>query len=519
VLEEIARLCEFLPLALRVVGAQIARDPSIASRIADDLRDALLRLRRLSPEGQGVAAAFKASAVRLPEGLQLFFWLCGLHPGPRITADNVAALAACEVHEAKIALADLLDANLLIEREPTVYAMHDLVKDYAQKRCRSEIPEERQRVLLNGLCAWYIVVLDRGGDVRWLSDERTNVVALCMATPGRSSTELALKAGLQLMDMGYYSETEQLSTLAAVRYADEGDIDKEAQAVWMLGNVSRLVGDYASAESKFGDALRLFSLAANSGGEVKSLWGLAEVAYLTGEYQRALNTYADVLSRHQRGGDIQGVADAEWAIATVIAYSTGDLERAEARFTESLELYRRLGNARGVAMSYWGLADVARMRGDYDAAKRYYGRTRSDQRSLGNRREEADALWGLGDVACKEGLPDVGEGYFHEALKIHEEIRNTRGRANALWGLGEVNRLRGRTSSARERFRQALDLHRRLGNKKGQVMSLIGLGKLALSAGDFADASNVLKEIQRNVSSLGEPIKHDVRAIFGDVIR
>lgn len=90
--EELAALCDGLPLALRLAAARLAARPRLALRaMADDLVDEHQRLSLLSGEDLGVAATLRLSVQQLPPaGAQLFRQLA-LHVGSEL--DGAAAAA------------------------------------------------------------------------------------------------------------------------------------------------------------------------------------------------------------------------------------------------------------------------------------------------------------------------------------------------------------------------------------------------------------------------------------------
>jgi hypothetical protein len=66
-----------------------------------------------------------------------------------------------------------------------------------------------------------------------------------------------------------------------------------------------------------------------------------------------------------------------------------------------LELYRELGDRHGEAIARRGLADVDRMQGNYEPARREYTAVLELYRELGDRDEEA---------ACRSALEKMGPG-------------------------------------------------------------------------------------------------------------
>jgi transcriptional regulator with XRE-family HTH domain len=132
--DEIARLCAHLPLALTVAAARAAVRPGfpIAS-LAADLRDTAGRLDALDSgdPGASVRAVFSWSYQQLSAEAARMFRLLGLHPGPDISVPAAASLAAVEKPEARRLLRELARGCLIAEHIPGRYAFHDLLRAYA----------------------------------------------------------------------------------------------------------------------------------------------------------------------------------------------------------------------------------------------------------------------------------------------------------------------------------------------------------------------------------------------------
>ncbi|MFD9355129.1 BTAD domain-containing putative transcriptional regulator [Streptomyces sp. NPDC060031] len=133
---ELARLCDGLPLALRITAAQLAARPrwrlaDLAAELADEQRRlALLSLDDF--EDAGVAAALRLTVQGLPpDALRLFAQL-GVLPGPDLDRGAAAALLDRSPAVAAEALDRLAGAHLITEYAPGRYSLHDLVRLYAR---------------------------------------------------------------------------------------------------------------------------------------------------------------------------------------------------------------------------------------------------------------------------------------------------------------------------------------------------------------------------------------------------
>ncbi|MFJ6012795.1 BTAD domain-containing putative transcriptional regulator [Streptomyces sp. NPDC092952] len=134
--ERLARLCDGLPLALRIAAAQLAARPhwqlaDLAAELADEQR----RLALLSlddAQESGVAAVLRSTVRGLaPEAVRLFA-LLGVVPGPDLDRYAAAALLGRPAAVAAEALDRLAGAHLVTEHAPGRYSPPDLVRLYAR---------------------------------------------------------------------------------------------------------------------------------------------------------------------------------------------------------------------------------------------------------------------------------------------------------------------------------------------------------------------------------------------------
>ncbi len=131
--DEITRLCGYLPLAIGMLASQLRHHPAwTAAALAAELASARDRLALMRAENLSVAAAFGLSYADLTEGQQRLFRRLGLHPGPSIDADAAAALDGTTLDTARRHLDELYDQHLLTEPAHGRYQLHDLLREHAR---------------------------------------------------------------------------------------------------------------------------------------------------------------------------------------------------------------------------------------------------------------------------------------------------------------------------------------------------------------------------------------------------
>lgn len=130
---QIARLCDGLPLALRVAAARlIGRPQRSVAGLAAELADEQQRLALLSAEDTGVAATLRTSVARLTgSDARLLGALARGHTRD-VDAQAAASLAGTDVTTAREGLDRLAASHLIQEEGPGSYALPGLVRLYAR---------------------------------------------------------------------------------------------------------------------------------------------------------------------------------------------------------------------------------------------------------------------------------------------------------------------------------------------------------------------------------------------------
>jgi len=131
---ELARLCDGLPLALRIAGARLQTRPSwqlayLVRRMADHGQ----RLGELRVGDRSVEAAFGPSYDQLPPEQQHGFRVLGLAPTVEFDRLTAAAMLGWPARDAEQMLENLVDTSLLQQPRPGRYRMHDLVRVHARR--------------------------------------------------------------------------------------------------------------------------------------------------------------------------------------------------------------------------------------------------------------------------------------------------------------------------------------------------------------------------------------------------
>ncbi|WP_371493745.1 helix-turn-helix domain-containing protein [Kitasatospora sp. NBC_00374] len=136
---ELAGLCGYLPLALRIAGQRlVARPQQTVGHLVRQLTAEEDRLDVLETGDLAVRPAFALSYRKLPAETRQVLRRCALTAGYDVSAAVVAAYADLPVRRTERHLEQLTDAGLVQLSTPERYRLHDLVRLYAGERLAAE---------------------------------------------------------------------------------------------------------------------------------------------------------------------------------------------------------------------------------------------------------------------------------------------------------------------------------------------------------------------------------------------
>jgi DNA-binding SARP family transcriptional activator len=138
----LARLCDGLPLALRIVAARLAARPHwTVAHLVDRLRDEARRLDELTVGGLDVRARLATSYAALSPPARLLFRSLGALPDADLPTPLARRPPGIREADVEDALEELVDAQLVeVGVGPTRYRLSGLVRLYAAERLASDEP-------------------------------------------------------------------------------------------------------------------------------------------------------------------------------------------------------------------------------------------------------------------------------------------------------------------------------------------------------------------------------------------
>ncbi|MEV0374220.1 BTAD domain-containing putative transcriptional regulator [Streptomyces sp. NPDC050636] len=503
---ELVRLCDGLPLALRIAGARLQTRPAwtlayLVDRMAGDER----RLGELSAGDRSVEAAFRLSYDQLAPEQQLGFRTLGLSPTVEFDPLTSAAMLGWSSHDAEQILEGLVDASLVQQPRPGRYRLHDLVRVHARRLAEAapaEAGADRTAALRLYLDAGRITSdLGPGGfptgpqpteapfaDWKdadgWLDAAGGELVDVVGHAAALGEADYACWIAEALSDyfarQGRYHECRAALDIA-LAHADEATDRRMAPALRnCMGITDVYQGRTLPARAWFTEALELSRRGADQGEEARALSGLGAVELSSGRPDLAIAPLNAAVELAQR-------LDDKWLVSMALCvlggvhHAQGHHEEALTCLAAALAHAEKNGRPRMISRALTCAADVHLDLGHYGEAKTLYRHAADLAQQVGDVLLQALVLTRLGTAEQGEGNLRVATDLHHQALSRHQmlspltEPNRDRLEMHIRCRLGRTYSAAGRVAEARDQFRTALALPGAGEYPEEQALAIAGL--------------------------------------------
>lgn len=451
-LAEIARLCGYLPLALRLAAANLAGGGHGAiERYLAELR-AGDRLSRLSVAGDpqaAVRATFDLSYTALPDAARRLFRLLGLIPGQTFGLPVAAALLDVDDAEARDLLDHLLIRHLVGQRDAGRYQFHDLMRLYAAERARRDEPEPARNAAAQRLFAHYLDTADGAGQVLYPDLSRLD----------RPRPRTTFASATQARD---FLDGEHPNLIAAIGAAEPAGLLPFA---WHLTDALRGYLYSRSTTTQWASAARTALAAAIHAGDVGAQaamrMSLGILAWTLGSHTAALVEMEQALDGARAAG-LSLIEGAALSNLGVVHLEMGHSRDAACLFTESVEHGRRTGQDFVMANGLLNLAGAYLELGELDQARRSSEDALAICERITSPHAGATARSNLGQAHLAQGRLEEAEAQLLAALDAFRRLGSTVDAAETMAHLAAVHRDAGRYELATRTVTEALDTARTL---------------------------------------------------------
>jgi len=373
--EEIAKLCGYLPLALRATASLLAVKSDLnPSSYLEELRSERTRLEKIGKEGVDldVEASFTLSYNRLPEEMANVFCQLSVFPSD---FDAQAEDAVCQ-DEGHCNLSELVTWSLVeflssASGEGGRYRLHDLARVFAESRLEDAYREPAR-----------------------LRHARHYQKLLWAANKQFLQGNDRLAMGLKLFDINW--------------------MNIKSGQNWASENKSKS-NEIAEICSNFADASSILNL---------RLHPLRYTEWL----EEALKISREIGDRRGEGAKLGNMGN---------TYShLSEPRKAIEYYEQALKISREIGDRRGEGNRLGELGDAYSHLGEPRKAIEYYEQALKISREIGDRMGEGAHLGSLGNAYSHLGEPRKAIEYYEQALKILREIGDRRGEGAGLGNLG-----------------------------------------------------------------------------------
>ncbi|WP_433219719.1 BTAD domain-containing putative transcriptional regulator [Dactylosporangium sp. CS-047395] len=539
----LARVCGYLPLALRIVAAQLLDAPfrGVAEQ-AELLRARGLRSMTVDGERDAVIrAAFDASYASLTTDVRRMFRLLGLLPTGDIPTTAAAVLAGAPVAEAALLLDRLTAGFLLTNPAAGRYTLHDLLRWYAAEHAADDPdgPAAFQRV-----CDWYLHSVDAaaqhlhrhslrlplwpeeapagvmrfetGAAARaWLEEERANLVALVghCAEHGPRRTAWLLADALRGIFDRLRHIVDWTATTDAGLAAARAEDDRRA-VVAMLHSAAHsnyVMGRYPAAETYLGEATEL----AREDG-----WAMAEAALTAnlGIVHREVGRLiaaGTVMKRAIGLSEESGLLHVNLANnLCLIQIRLGQLRQALRTGLRSLDLGLRTGNLSSQATALHSLGWVYWELGRPERAAEHFARSVALAHELGFRDAEIRANLRLALVeALHHGRPGDGLPRAETALETAVRIADRNAETEAAITVAAIHVHLGDFGTALRRYERAASVADAMGIRPYAVEAVLGTAVAHRGLGDLDTAERRAEAARAEAASMSMAV-YTARAVL-----
>ncbi|WP_433377440.1 BTAD domain-containing putative transcriptional regulator [Streptosporangium sp. CA-115845] len=517
---ELARLCGYLPLALKLAAAHLGSQPTLplkdlVMKLGQENRLAALDIEE-DPQ-VGVRAAFELSYRALPETARRTFRLISVQPGPDIHCAAVAVLTGLPPHETLAAVDALANAHLIHRVGDQRLAMHDLLGVYGRDRSDTDDSATDRHTALSRLVDWYLhttyAAINRvtgkerelvtppptgtrafaGVDdaLTWLDIEFSTLMAIIAYAgvedfPTHSwQITLTMSRFFYMRDQADEMITSHRIALSAVRRL--GERQGEAELLKSLSLAYLCTGDYRGYLSHLRQALAVFQSMGDQMGEARVLGDIAFALVTLGEFTQAAETSRQSIELLHRLGN----RSAENAVMSTLARAYRDLGRlAESRdLLRTCLAYEREQERRpDEAATLIELGTVHTRLGDADIAVEFLTRALTMTQELGISSLETEAFIGLGTAYREQGHHSEAIGHHQKALGRSKELRSRHLECQTLNELGADHFATGKHRSALEYRLTAMDIASKLPERHMDGLTRKGVGEALYALGRVEDA-------------------------------
>ena len=540
---ELAMLCGYVPLALRIVAARLRHAAGLAVRdVLAELRDEDARLGHLTDGERDLNSVFDSSFAMLPGPELNLMRLLGRVPGPDVDPYAAAHLLGTRLPAAECLLNSLVERNLLTQQKAGRYGMHDLIHAYL--RAHPDAADEaataaRDRLLdfyrhtawsasrhLTSAIRWRAAAIDPPAPapelpdltsgLSWLRTERANLVAAATDPDVPAALRVDLTAAIAplLRQDGPWTQAASLHEAAErdARALDDKSAHADtlrnlAQAMQWLG----MMGANERTKAILEQACALYQEIGNRQAEADTLIRLGQAERFMGDPALAQIPQQRALRLFQEVGDRLGEAQALQSLAQS-GLGLRNPEEVRLRCHQAAAIYRELGDAQAEGAVLHTLGYQEYDLGELNASAEAFGRSLEIARVYGHRQSEATALNALGRIHAMRGAYEPALAELTRSVELYEDLGFEYGTAFVLNWRGQALVAAGDLAAGRADLERSLEILTAGGHPMARTNALAELGWARHLAGD-TEGVRMLEQALANSREIEEDSTEEIDAL------
>ena len=198
------------------------------------------------------------------------------------------------------------------------------------------------------------------------------------------------------------------------------------------------------------------------------------------DHLKALEYHKKALNTHEELGNKNDIAKILLNIGNIYVYQA-NYSKALEYYHKALIIYENLEDKSGIAATLGNIGTIYVNQSDYPKALDYFSRGLKLKEELGQKFQMASNFSNMGVIYTRQTNYIKALEYFQKSLKIEEEFGNKTGIAVTIGNMGNVYLYQSDYSKALDYYHKALNIYNELGNNSGIATSLRNIGDLYLS--------------------------------------
>ena len=248
--------------------------------------------------------------------------------------------------------------------------------------------------------------------------------------------------------LGEVERADELYRGIVVLAAELGDNERQASALFAIGDMYHKSGRYERSAERFRESAEVGRRAGLQKAQAKGLAAEGQALWNMGKLVDALQRHREAMALREAIGDESGIAWQSVQVAK-IQLQSGDREAARQAFERALELQKKLGETSSEADTRFELGDLFIALKQPDKALAEFTLAREAMKKLGQRVREASALQKMATATMYLGDHGAADKLIVSAIALLEKTGDKRELANARLWLGRLRNTAGDPKSAR----------------------------------------------------------------------